>query len=29
MLFAPDGTIVARDLRGDNLKQLISKTLPK
>ncbi len=25
MLFAPDGTIVARDLRGDNLKQTLSQ----
>ena len=25
MLFAPDGTIVARDLRGDNQKQTLSQ----
>ena len=29
MLFAPDGTIVARNLRGEEMKRLISLTLQK
>ena len=29
MLFGPDGTILARDLRGDSMKQFIASTLEK
>ena len=29
MLFGPDGTILARDLRGDRMKQFIASTLKK
>ena len=29
MLFAPDGTIVARDLRGQEIETLLAKELKK